>query len=86
MFFIGHSLIALIFSLLIGALAGWCAGRLMGSETSVLRNIGLGILGSFVGSLLFSLIGLQATGIIGTFIVSVVGACICIWLGRKFFH
>ena len=38
-----------IFSLLIGALAGSIAGRIMGSETSALRNIVLGILGSFVG-------------------------------------
>ena len=37
-----------IFSLLIGALAGSIAGRIMGSETSALRNIVLGILGSFV--------------------------------------
>ena len=40
-----------IFSLLIGALAGYIAGRIMGSETSALRNIVLGILGSFVGGI-----------------------------------
>ena len=28
-----------IFSLLVGALAGYIAGRIMGSETSTLRNI-----------------------------------------------
>ena len=28
-----------IFSLLIGALAGYIAGRIMGSETSTVRNI-----------------------------------------------
>ena len=83
MFIIGPTLMGLLFSLLIGALAGWCAGRLMGSETSALRNIGLGILGSFVGSILFSLIGRRASGFIGDFVVSVAGACVCIWLGRK---
>ena len=31
-----------IFSLLIGALAGYIAGRIMGSETSTVRNIVLG--------------------------------------------
>ena len=36
-----------IFSLLIGALAGYIAGRIMGSETSTVRNIVLGILGRF---------------------------------------
>lgn len=68
-----------IFSLLIGALAGSIAGRIMGSETSALRNIVLGILGSFVGGILFGLVGLSATGLVGEIIVSVIGACVCIW-------
>ena len=51
-----------IFSLLIGALAGYIAGRIMGSETSALRNIVLGILGSFVGEFVFGLVGIHATG------------------------
>ena len=72
-----------IFSLLIGALAGYIAGRIMGSETSALRNIVLGILGSFVGGILFGLVGLSATGLVGEIIVSVIGACVCIWAGRK---
>ena len=74
-----------IFSLLIVALAGSIAGRIMGSETSALRNIVLGILGSFVGGILFGLVGLSATGLVGEIIVSVIGACVCIWAGRKLF-
>ena len=61
------------------------AGRIMGSETSALRNIVLGILGSFVGGILFGLVGLSATGLVGEIIVSVIGACVCIWAGRKLF-
>jgi uncharacterized membrane protein YeaQ/YmgE (transglycosylase-associated protein family) len=34
----------------------------------------------------FGLIGLSATGIVGEILVSVVGACICIWIGRKLFN
>ena len=75
-----------IFSLLIGALAGYIAGRIMGSETSTVRNIALGILGGFVGSSVFGLSGLSASGMLGEFRVSVVGACICIWIGRKLFN
>ena len=75
-------MLGFIFSLLVGALAGYIAGRIMGSETSTLRNIVLGILGGFVGSILF---GLSATGIVGEILVSVVGACVCIWIGRKLF-
>ena len=43
------------------------------------------VLGGFVGSILFGLIGLSATGIVGEILVSVVGACVCIWIGRKLF-
>ena len=35
-------MLGLIFSLLVGALAGHIAGRIMGSETSAVRNIVLG--------------------------------------------
>ena len=45
----------------------------------------LGILGGFVGSILFGLIGLSATGIVGEILVSVVGACVCIWVDNKLF-
>mgnify|MGYP000211582133 FL=1 len=75
-----------IFSLLIGALAGYIAGRIMGSETSTVRNIVLGILGSFVGEFLFGLIGIHATGSISSFVISVLGACVCIWVDNRLFH
>jgi len=41
--------------------------------------------GYLLGSILFGLIGLSATGIVGEILVSVVGACVCIWIGRKLF-
>ena len=69
-----------------GALAGYVAGRFMGTETSLGRNILMGILGSFVGGILFGLVGLSATGLVGEIIVSVIGACVCIWAGRKLFR
>ncbi len=81
------SLVGLLFSLaagvLVGALAGYLAGRFMGTETSMGRNIVLGVLGSFVGEFLFGLIGIHASGSFSSFVISVVGACICIWVGQK---
>ena len=57
------SIINVIFSLIVGALAGYVAGRLMGTyPASTLHNIVLGMLGGFVGSFLLGLIGLRATG------------------------
>ena len=82
------SLIGIIASLavgvLVGARAGYVAGRFMGTETSFGRNILMGVLGSFVGELLFSLLGVHATGTLTSFFISVVGACICIWVGQRF--
>ena len=81
------SLVGVIASLavgvLVGALAGYVAGRFMGTETSFGRNILMGVLGSFVGEFVFGLFGVHATGSFTSFIISVVGACICIWVGQK---
>lgn len=76
----------LIGSLISGAVVGWLAGRLMGLESSLATNIVVGIIGSFVGSFLFGLLGFYAFGWLANLVVSVVGACVFIWLGRKLFH
>ena len=76
---------SLVAGVLVGALAGYVAGRFMGTETSLGRNILMGILGSFVGEFVFGLFGIYATGSITSFIISVIGACICIWVGQKLF-
>ena len=39
-----------------------------------------------VNGILFGLVGLSATGLVGEIIVSVIGACVCIWAGRKLFR
>lgn len=75
--------VSLLTGVLVGALAGYIAGRFMGSETSFGRNVILGVLGSFVGEFLFGLIGIHATGTFSSFVISIIGACICIWVGRK---
>ena len=73
----------LLGSLIMGALVGWIAGKLMDAEGSLIQNIIIGIIGSAVGSVVF---GFYAYGWIANLLVSVVGACIFIWLGRKLFH
>ncbi|MBR2769535.1 MAG: GlsB/YeaQ/YmgE family stress response membrane protein [Solobacterium sp.] len=75
----------LIYSLLIGLVAGYLASRLMGVDSSnIIKNIVLGIIGSFVGGLVGSLISLKATGLIGSIILAVIGSCISIWVYQKF--
>ena len=72
----------MIWSIIAGAIVGSIAGKIMNSDLSFIMNIIVGMLGSFVGSFLFGLIGFHTTGI-ASFIVSIIGACICISLARK---
>ena len=80
MFTIGYGIGVIVRSLIIGAFAGWIAGKIMKKEGSMLRNIILGFAGSFVGSIVFRFIGLRSSGLIGEILVSVVGACIVIFV------
>lgn len=75
----------LIGSLITGAIIGWIASKIMNSESGLLRNIVVGIVGSFVGSFLFGLLGFYAFGWFANLVISVIGACVFIWLGRKLF-
>ena len=43
----------------------------------------LGLFGGVVGDLVLGLVGISGSGMIGGMFVSVIGACILIWLGRK---
>ncbi|MCI6708907.1 MULTISPECIES: GlsB/YeaQ/YmgE family stress response membrane protein [Eisenbergiella] len=57
----------------------------MKTTGGTLRNIITGIVGGMIGSFLFSLIGFYAHGFLANLIVSVVGACIFIYIGKKLF-
>ena len=74
----------LIGGIILGIGAGYIATKIMKEDSGILKNLILGVIGGFVGGLLFGILGFAATGLPGSLIVSTVGACICIWLGRKF--
>ncbi len=77
-------ILTIIITILIGALVGWLAGKLMNYTGSFWRNCLLGIAGSFVGLFLASLIGISANALsLGGIIISVLGACLVIWIVRK---
>ena len=61
---------------------GLIAGKIMGTEGSILRNVILGIIGGVVGGVVFRLLGFAVVGIAGSLISGVVGACLVIWLAR----
>lgn len=70
--------------IVLGALAGWIAGMIMKSDNSLVVDIILGIIGSFVGGFIFKQFGQPGvTGLnVYSLIVAIIGAIILIFLGR----
>ena len=79
-------MIHLIVSILIGALAGYIAGRIMGSEGGFLHNLVLGVIGGVVGSLLLGLVGIASYSLPGDVLVAVLGSRVFLFVGRRFFR
>ncbi len=74
-----------IMAIIIGALAGWIAEKIMHSDQNLLMNIILGIVGAILGNFVLMLIfGATMGGIFGQLIVAIVGACLLIAIGRMF--
>jgi len=71
-----------IFSIIIGALAGLIAEKIMKFDTGLVMNIVLGILGAVVGNFLLGMFGMMLGGVIGQLIVAVAGACLLIYVYR----
>ena len=71
----------IIISLLIGCLAGFCAGKLMkGGGFGIIMNIVLGLFGGALGGWLFSLLGIQWGGLLGQLGTAIIGAVAILWV------
>ena len=75
----------MIWSIILGGLIGWLAGKLMNSKGGLLRKILLGIVGSGVGNWLAGAIGLVARNSLGSFLIGLGGACVVILVCRWLF-
>jgi uncharacterized membrane protein YeaQ/YmgE (transglycosylase-associated protein family) len=69
-----------ILLLIIGGIAGWLAtGSMSGHGYGVIVDVILGIVGGLIGGWIIStLLGIQTTGLIASFIVALIGGCILV--------
>lgn len=78
----------LIAFLVLGGIAGWIASLIMGTDASqgMFLNIVVGVVGAFIGGMLFNAFG--ATGTTGfniySLVVATLGAIVLLWLVRIF--
>jgi uncharacterized membrane protein YeaQ/YmgE (transglycosylase-associated protein family) len=71
--------------IIIGAIAGALAGRVIrGRGFGILVDIIVGILGALLGGFLLGLVVTADIGIIWSFVVAFLGACLLIWIVRLF--
>ncbi len=71
----------IIGSIIIGCLAGFCAGKLMkGGGFGLVMNLVLGLFGGVVGGWLFSLLNISWGGTLGQLGTAIVGAVFILWV------
>lgn len=71
----------LILTLVIGAVAGWLAGKIMkGKGFGVIGNIVVGVIGAILGGFLFGLLGVSAGGMAGSLVTATIGAIVLLWI------
>ena len=79
------TLVSWIVFILIGALAGWLAGKIMrGGGFGFLVNCLLGIVGGIVGGWVLGLLGISWGGTLGQIATSVIGAALVLWIASLF--
>lgn len=70
---------SILWLIIVGAIAGYLATRLMRLETDMLTTVLIGIAGALIGGLLLYLV-LAVVGLLAGLIGAVLGALLLIWL------
>ncbi len=66
--------------LIVGLIAGWIANQVMKRGNGLLENLVVGVVGAYVGALLFWVFGLAATGFVGALVIAIVGSVVLLWI------
>ncbi len=75
--------VGIIGAILIGILAGWIAEKVMKRNHGLMVNLVVGVVGAFLGSFLFGVLGLGGTlgaGVIPSLIVATLGAILLLFI------
>lgn len=73
----------MLYSIIIGGIAGWLAGKLMkGGGFGLFKNIIIGIIGGFVGGWLFNKLNIPTffEGMVGDLFEGVIGAVVILFI------
>ena len=71
-----------IMTIILGALAGLIAEKVMKFDTGLMMNIVLCVAGALLGNFILGALGMSFGGLIGQLIVAVAGACLLIFVYR----
>lgn len=73
---------ALLYFILVGAIAGWLGGQIMrGSGFGLIGNIVVGVIGAIIGGLVFDFLDISTGGgMLGSIITALVGSVILLWV------
>ena len=71
-------------AIIVGALAGWLAEKVMKSNQGLITNIILGVIGAIIGNAIFNFLGIALAGWTGYLLAGFVGACLLISVSRLF--
>ena len=75
----------IIISLLLGCLAGFCAGKLMkGGGFGLIMNCVLGLFGVALGGWRIVIIGIEWGGLLGQLGTAIIGAVAILWIASFF--
>ena len=62
--------------LIVGLIAGWVADKVMQRGHSLIENLVVGVIGAYLGAILFRILGLAATGFVGSLVIAIVGSVV----------
>jgi uncharacterized membrane protein YeaQ/YmgE (transglycosylase-associated protein family) len=78
-----EDLVNLLWFLIVGLVAGWLARTLVrGSRYGAIGDLIVGVIGAFVGGMVFSEAGVAGGGVFGSILVATVGAIVLIFMVR----